>query len=203
MVDLVKNVTAGLPMKSIRTPLIWIILLTALGRAQTQFEGELVKLKHEHDKALAAATAPIDKKYLAALEDLLRRATKTNDLDAALKIRSALEAFNSERSAAIDPSQIKTKHALGKALLGTKWSFARTPEDARKTTFTFTLGEDSQVLWADKSKGNWRLVDPRSIEIGPGGDGSWAKVLFDPTLSNWQSPSWFGEGPTYGVRRSQ
>jgi hypothetical protein len=170
--------------------------------ADSQFLAEFMRLTQERDKALAAAEAPINKKYEAALTDLLRRATKANDLDAALKIRSTIESLTAAKAAAIDPAQVKTKRALQKALIGTTWSLAGTLEDARKTKHTFTLAE-AEAQWSDNTKSKWEPVDDRTIRFGPSGEGAGGTVLFDAALTTFQCPDWYGSGPRHGVRRSQ
>ncbi len=61
-------------------------------RAETPAERELKLLHEQRDKAVAAAVEPIHRKYQAALEQLLRRATQANDLETALKIKQEMGA---------------------------------------------------------------------------------------------------------------
>lgn len=69
--------------------LLWaIIAATTSLYAESPFERELADLKAQRDKALAAAIDPINRRYQASLEPLLRRATQANDLTAALKIKA-------------------------------------------------------------------------------------------------------------------
>ena len=58
--------------------------------AESRFERELANWKSEHDKAIAEASEPVHRSYGASLEQLLRRALKNNDWDAAHKIVTQL-----------------------------------------------------------------------------------------------------------------
>ena len=67
------------------------IALTAIsGFAESQAERDLKQLTDQRDKAVAAATEPINRRYKTSLEQLLQRAIQSKDLDAAVKIREAL-----------------------------------------------------------------------------------------------------------------
>jgi hypothetical protein len=59
--------------------------------AASPIEQEFKQLQQQRDKAIADATDPINRRYQVALEQLLRKATQANDLDAALKIRQFLQ----------------------------------------------------------------------------------------------------------------
>lgn len=73
---------------------ISIIAVSALGLtslfAASPLERELAQLREQRDKAIAAATEPINRRYQASLEQLLRRATQANDLDTANKIKAEM-----------------------------------------------------------------------------------------------------------------
>ena len=58
--------------------------------AESLFERELKQLRDQRDKAVAAAAEPINRRYQASLEQLLRRATQGNDLETALKIKQEM-----------------------------------------------------------------------------------------------------------------
>ena len=54
--------------------------------AQSTSERALNELQAQRDKAIVAAITPINRKYTDGLEQLLRHATKDNDLDAATRV---------------------------------------------------------------------------------------------------------------------
>ncbi|RYD17896.1 MAG: hypothetical protein EOP88_24480 [Verrucomicrobiaceae bacterium] len=60
--------------------------------AETAYDKQLTDLQSQRDKALSAATEPIFRRYRTALEELLQKATRANDLDAAVKIKAALDS---------------------------------------------------------------------------------------------------------------
>lgn len=67
------------------------MLVTTLS-AETPFEREFKQLRDQREKSVAAAVDPINRRYQASLEQLLRRATQGNDLDTAVKIRKEMGA---------------------------------------------------------------------------------------------------------------
>ena len=60
----------------------------------SEYQRESEKLTQERDRAVAAATEPIQRIYKTALETMLQRATEAKDLEGALQIREALEAVS-------------------------------------------------------------------------------------------------------------
>jgi hypothetical protein len=63
-------------------------------------EQELAQLREQRDKAIAAAAEPINRRYQASLEQLLRRATQTSDLATANKIKAEMTGGASAPEAA-------------------------------------------------------------------------------------------------------
>ena len=69
-----------------KTNIMVLIVVAALfpmggALAQTDSARELKRLQDERDKGMAAAVEPVKRRYLSALEPLLRRATQMNDLE--------------------------------------------------------------------------------------------------------------------------
>jgi hypothetical protein len=78
---------------------VLMVLVLSTGAAFGQaaaidWKRELAQLQDQREKALAAADEPVNRRYLAALEQLQRRVTQTGDLDGALKIRTEIEALS-------------------------------------------------------------------------------------------------------------
>ena len=59
--------------------------------AGSPLEREYQTLREQHEKALAATAEPINRRYQATLEQLLRRATQGNELETALKIKAEIK----------------------------------------------------------------------------------------------------------------
>jgi hypothetical protein len=78
-------------MKLIILSIVTINLATITLQAATDYDREFRTLSKEHDDAIAAAVNPIDQRYRAALEALIRRATAANDLETALRVKTALQ----------------------------------------------------------------------------------------------------------------
>ena len=61
--------------------------------ADLSFASDLAQLSEQRDKAISAATEPINRRYQTSLEQLLRKATQANDLETAVKIKEAISAL--------------------------------------------------------------------------------------------------------------
>jgi hypothetical protein len=88
--------------------------------AASPLERELAQLREQRDKAIAAATEPINRRYQTSLEQLLRRATQAADLETANRIKA-------EMTGGADTPQAATQFAGGprnveKALPG-QWNW--------------------------------------------------------------------------------
>jgi hypothetical protein len=77
--------------------------------ADSPFEKERQQLRAQRDQAVKVTTEPIDRRYQASLEQLLRKAMQGNDLDAAVKIKQDLAAVKAGR-----PEETLDKDLLGK-----------------------------------------------------------------------------------------
>jgi hypothetical protein len=99
---------------------------------QTAYEKELNQLIEQRDKAVAAAVAPINARFKASAEQLLQRATKGGDLDAANKIKASLETDTKKPDEAIKD--------LRKQLVGTTWKCVPgvPPRPGLEAVITFT-----------------------------------------------------------------
>lgn len=121
-------------MKSICSTL-FVIVLSAIGsisHGQSAYQKELDSLIEYRKKAMAAAAAPINERFQATAQQLLRRATQAGDLAAATKIKEAIE-----ENAQSSRDGIKD---MRKELAGTTWRCApgKPVRGGLGPTFTFT-----------------------------------------------------------------
>lgn len=118
---------------------IVVAVLTAAASlfAAPPFEREFQQLKDQHEKALATANDPIIRRYKAALEQLISRATQAKDLETAVKAKAELN----------DPST---------TLLGTSWLWGG---DA-SMKFTFLPSGRFSGHFKDAT---WRVLSPDLI----------------------------------------
>ena len=95
------------------TKLITLILLTLSAArllAESLMERELKLLQEQREKALASVSEPINRKYQASLEQLLRRAMQTNDLDGAVKIKQEMAVGTPSTPATLAAPAKASKH---------------------------------------------------------------------------------------------
>lgn len=105
-----------LPRLLILASLVCALAPAAFG--ESPYERELKDLIEQRDVALKAATAPVNARFKAAAEQLLRRATQNNDLEAANKINAALGLLASATTATSPVGGLKD---LRRQLAGTTW----------------------------------------------------------------------------------
>ncbi|HSJ04548.1 MAG: hypothetical protein ACAI34_25400 [Verrucomicrobium sp.] len=77
-------------MKYTITIIAFVTIFSAFLRAESPYQRDLNELQVGRDKAVSAAVEPINLRYQASLEQLIRKATQANDLDAANQIKLAL-----------------------------------------------------------------------------------------------------------------
>ena len=126
------------------------ILITSIVRAESLFERDLIAAREQHDKAIASAIDPINRRYQTTLEQLLRKATQANDLDAALKIQNELKSTRPVAS----PIDLRT------TLEGTEWTWER-PGVSEWVKFN----KDGTLLHKIGWTGTWKIAGPRSVTI--------------------------------------
>ncbi len=89
------------------------LAIAAPAGADSAFEREFAQLKEQREAARAAALEPIERRYQAALEQLLRRATQGSDLDTAVKVKEELDNFPSSSDPRNTPLELIGLWALG------------------------------------------------------------------------------------------
>src|SRR5688572_1526977 len=87
---------------------LFVTLLLASASGQTDTAREYKQLREQRDKAIAAATEPINRRYSASLELLLRRAMQAHDLETAVKIKEELPTLGvtSSVNLAVSPANL-------------------------------------------------------------------------------------------------
>lgn len=103
----------------------------------TAFESELAQLQAQHARALAAAAEPVNRRQIAALEALQRRATQANDLETAIKIKAELAKLVTATSGTNATSA--AGESLSARLVGTKWVWFGSE--------TLTFESDGKAVW--------------------------------------------------------
>lgn len=132
----------------ITTSLVLLALVPHPLFGQGAYDRELKELTEERDRALASASEPINRRYKASLEQLLRKATQNNDLQAALKIDEALRTLGRTipAGAIADPT--------GKW----KWTSGRIITIQSDGKFTVDKGGGGTWRWKNPKKGEFTLT---------------------------------------------
>jgi hypothetical protein len=103
--------------------------------AQSDLDREFTQLQEQHEKALAAAAEPVNRRHQIALESLLRRATQARDLQTANKVNAQLSKL------AVTLAHPFTVESLTAFLVGTKWTWFGNE--------TLTFLPDGKAKWKD------------------------------------------------------
>ena len=152
-------------------------------RAESPFEREFKQLREQRDKTVAAAVEPINRRYQASLDQLLRRATQGNDLETALKIKEAMTVVSPGAPTAATPSSEATTQRLAKKLEDTKWYYPNMVHPAAKQCIEF-LKDGKLRVWNNAILADaWRVTAENTVEIQPWTDRSTETVVFDPALT--------------------
>ena len=122
-----------------------LLCFKSIAIGDTSIANEFAQAKAQHTKEVAQAVEPIDRRYQLSLEQLLRRATQSGNLDLALSIQNELKAMQAgELRAALD---------------GSNWAWMR--PGVRETIQFFKDGTLKHQLFP----GTWEVVDSHSIKI--------------------------------------
>ena len=152
-------------------------------RAESPFEREFKQLREQRDKTVAAAVEPINRKYQASLDQLLRRATQGNDLETALKIKEAMTQVSPGAATSAAPSSDATTQRLAKKLEDTKWYYPNTVHPVAKQCIEF-LKDGKLRVWNNAVLADaWRVTAENTVEIQPWTDHSIETVVFDSALA--------------------
>jgi hypothetical protein len=123
-----------------------LLISTPILRGDPGYDKQLMELQSQRDKELSFATDPIYRRYRTALEELLQKATQANNLDAAVKIKAALDA----------PQRV----SLGSQFQG-RWANTRI-----KSRVQFNQDGVFQEFWNGQvQEGRWEEVSKTSVKV--------------------------------------
>jgi hypothetical protein len=130
--------------------------------AEPETAQELAQLAEQHDKALAAAIAPIDQLYRTTLDLLLQKANRTEDLASAAKIKAAIARL--EAGTASPKGKPGTAEELNAFLAGTVWNISDERPDG-KVLYTLTFLKNGTFIHSDGRTGEWSAQSPRDLKL--------------------------------------
>ena len=125
-------------------------------------EQELARLTEQHDKALAAATDPINQLYRSALDQLLQKANESNDTELAAKIKDAITRIQS--GAKPQKGKPATAEELTAYLAGTVWSISDERPDG-KVLYTLTFLKGGTMIHSNGKTGAWSAQSARDLKL--------------------------------------
>ena len=128
--------------------------------AESPFLRDAQQLTAQRDQAFSAAAVPINRRYKEDLEKLLWRATRANDLDAAIKIR---EAIGQPPGSAVKP-KVRTAEELAAFLDKSVWEIHNGSPDS-KVEYTMTFDKSGTFKQSNGSTGALQFTGPRSIKL--------------------------------------
>ena len=166
----------------ITTSLVLLIVLHAV--AESPYERDLNQLKGQRDKALTAATDPINRRYKESLDDLLRRATQASDLDAATKIKEEINQLGIASPVSIS--------SFTEKLLKQAWTWTSSPGSRAKLEFT----RDGNVIHAGWKDAKWAAKPPNTLVITMGN--AKATLKFNEAMTAFEGTDFGGTRPVRG-----
>jgi hypothetical protein len=165
------------------------LTVLATGFAQTDSARELKQIQEQHARELAAAVAPIDRRYEAALEQLLRRAIQVTDLDTTKAIRTELEKMGvtasttggGKESIFGSPDEVK-RAALRAHLRDSDWKFSTGGK-----SFTLHANGTTSSSWHGKT-GAWKVTGPNTADLAISNSGRPLAFTFDEDAKTATGP---------------
>ena len=161
---------ANTPMKYHATVFLLLAITASALHAESTFEREFKQLREQRDKAMAAAADPINRRYQAALEQLLRRATQGNDLETALKLKQEIGTPTPAGTPSAPPTTGRkpTKRQIEKLLVDGSWllmehadSPTAAPTPGAKTVFT----DDGKFRSANGGVHQWKIEQDGTVKL--------------------------------------
>lgn len=161
-------------------PRLLIILLlgmVASSFAQSQLGREFTQIQEQQVKAAAVALEPVNRRYQAALEGLLRRATQAGDLQTAVAVSEEIKRVTAPAASGPGEKVALPADGLEKRLIGTKWFYYGTE--------TITFLEGGKAKWQENSVDwPWKVKNSglRVIEGTNANKGAKWTLTFDSAL---------------------
>lgn len=140
-----------------------IFVASGLGAfAATQTEKEFYDLRAQRDKAVAQAMKPINDRYQASLDALVKRATQAGDLDTALMIRKEIESLG-ELAADSGSKSIEKPSDFRDTTW--EWHYLMGDKDQMRGPFTLENGGKVKVPSSLGFITGWEPVSDRKFKI--------------------------------------
>ena len=140
-------------------------LAPILAAAESEVSRELDAMLLDHDRAIATAVAPVNQRYVAELQRLLKKAADAKDGDAAARIKAAIE-------------QLKQPAILsGKEAVVGLWSFKN---ESDGHTAAIEIHADHTYTAGGKRIGRWR-IEGNQIVIALDEGGHEDRYILPPT----------------------
>ncbi len=130
--------------------------------AESMYERDLQSITEIRDRDLAAATAPIMRKYKQSLEQLLQSATRNQDLETAVKIKAALAAIPPTALTGKKPPT--TPEELKEFMSGTVWNIT-TNSPTGPTEYTLTFSRNGTFKHSDGRTGQFEITGADSFKM--------------------------------------
>lgn len=125
-------------------------------------EQKLAQITEQHDKALAAATDPIDQLYRTALEQLLQKANESSNPTFAAKVKAAIARLQAGTKS--PKGKPTTAGDLKAFLAGTVWNISDDRPDG-KVLYTLTFLKNGTFLHSDGRTGAWSAQSARDLKL--------------------------------------
>ena len=151
---------------------------------ESPFERELKQLTEQRDKDLAAAR-PINLRYQDLFNQLLRRATQSNDFDTALKIKGEIQK--------LPPASADAQNALSKALRDSKWTWG---PPSGIVAFNADGTMTSSAGWSS----SWEVTAPKTVTLRDG-TARQTTLHFDDRFSKFSGADYSGTIKVKGTRK--
>lgn len=144
--------------------IITIAALAGSAFAQTgSYKTEYERLQKAYETATQQALAPIQKRYVTSLEQLVRKASQAGDLETAVKAKEVLGRLTASADAKTGNATTgaSKRAALSATLTSAKWGVFDTPTQKRIDTQVF----NSDGTCAGRLNGRWEAISENEVKV--------------------------------------
>lgn len=162
-----------------KTTLLFLATAT-LAYSQTDTSRQLKESIEKHDAAVLAAVEPIHQRHVEELRGILLKATRSGDLDTALKAKEQLAKYGVKlnNTGEMKPAATNAVGKLSAQLNGTVW------QHSKETGNVVTLHPDGTTTasWHNKRQ-KWKATGATTMEMSYANSGATVEFTVDAGLT--------------------
>jgi hypothetical protein len=185
-------------MRSLLTTSLLALIIVGPAIAESPYEHDLNQLRGQRDKALAAASEPVNRRYKELLDQLYQRTVQANDPGTADKIKVELKqlGFDPPEGAGISPAAtpapVLSDTLFVAHLMKQSWTWTSRPGGRDRLDFN----KDGTVTHNGWKDAKWVAGKPHTVVITMGA--TKATLRFNDAVTAFEGLDFGGTHPVKG-----